>query len=102
MCQPQAGGGRRGTPLRGRGVTEAVTVNGLLDPLSRAEAIGRVTDGSASLLYISPEMLRSKTVEKLLLSRNVVRFVIDEAHCFSAPPGNGRPPAKREANHLDT
>lgn len=70
--------------LAARGVTEAVTVNGLLDPLSRAEAIGRVADGSASLLYISPEMLRSKTVEKLLLSRNVVRFVIDEAHCFSA------------------
>ena len=70
--------------LAARGVTEAVTINGLLDPLSRAEAIGQVADGSASLLYISPEMLRSKTVEKLLLSRNVVRFVIDEAHCFSA------------------
>lgn len=29
-------------------------------------------------------MLRSKTIERLLLGRNVVRFVIDEAHCFSA------------------
>ena len=28
-------------------------------------------------------MLRSRTIERLLLSRNVVRFVIDEAHCFS-------------------
>jgi ATP-dependent DNA helicase RecQ len=70
--------------LAAQGVTEAVTINGLLDPLSRAEAIGRVADGSAAMLYISPEMLRSKTIEKLLLSRNVVRFVIDEAHCFSA------------------
>ena len=70
--------------LAARGITEAVTINGLLDPLSRAEAIGRVADGSAAMLYISPEMLRSKTIEKLLLSRNVVRFVIDEAHCFSA------------------
>ena len=36
------------------------------------------------MLYISPEMLRSRTIEKLLLTRNIVRFVIDEAHCFSA------------------
>ena len=28
--------------------------------------------------------MRSKTIERLLLGRNVVRFVIDEAHCFSA------------------
>lgn len=65
-------------------ITEAVTINGLLDPIARANAFERVADGSATLLYISPEMLRSKTIEKLLLSRNVVRFVIDEAHCFSS------------------
>ena len=29
-------------------------------------------------------MLRSRTIERILYSRNVVRFVIDEAHCFSA------------------
>ncbi len=67
-----------------RGITDAVTVNGLLDPISRALAIERVQNGDASLLYISPEMLRSRTIERILLSRNVVRFVIDEAHCFSS------------------
>lgn len=70
--------------LAERGITEAVTINGLLDPITRANAIERVANGSATMLYISPEMLRSKTIEKLLASRNVVRFVIDEAHCFSA------------------
>jgi len=65
-------------------ITEAVTINGSLDPLERAKAFERVQDGSASMLYISPESLRSKSIEKLLLSRNVVRFVIDEAHCFSS------------------
>ena len=70
--------------LANLGITDAVTINGLLDPVSRADAFDRVADGSASLLYIAPEMLRSKTLEKLLLSRNVVRFVIDEAHCFSS------------------
>ena len=70
--------------LNHNGITSAVTVNGLLDPIERSNALSRVADGSASLLYISPEQLRSHTIERLLLSRNVVRFVIDEAHCFSA------------------
>lgn len=70
--------------LSERGITDAVTINGLLDPITRASAIQRVHDGEASLLYIAPEMLRSKTIEKILLARNVVRFVIDEAHCFSS------------------
>ena len=70
--------------LAERGITDAITINGLLDPISRAEAIERVCSGDASMLYISPEMLRSRTIERLLLSRNVVRFVIDEAHCFSS------------------
>ncbi len=67
-----------------RGITDAVTINGLVDPISRSLAIQRVQDGDASLLYIAPEMLRSKTIEKILLARHVVRFVIDEAHCFSS------------------
>jgi len=70
--------------LASKGIADAVTINGLLDPIERASAIERVRDGEASLLYIAPEMLRSKTIEKILLSRRVVRFVIDEAHCFSA------------------
>ena len=70
--------------LAARGISEAVTINGLLDPIERAAAIQQVADGMANLLYIAPEMLRSKTIERLLLSRNVARFVIDEAHCFSA------------------
>lgn len=70
--------------LESKGITDAVTINGLLDPISRARSIQRVLDGDASLLYISPEMLRSKTVERILSARHVVRFVIDEAHCFSS------------------
>lgn len=70
--------------LAERGITDAVTINGLLDPLSRSEAIQRVMNGDASLLYISPEMLRSKTIERILLARHVVRIVVDEAHCFSS------------------
>ena len=70
--------------LAARGISDAVTINGLLDPIERATAIEQVADGTANLLYIAPEMLRNKTIERLLMGRNVVRFVIDEAHCFSA------------------
>ena len=70
--------------LTARGISEAVTINGLLDPIERATAIQQVADGTANILYIAPEMLRSRTIERLLLGRHVVRFVIDEAHCFSA------------------
>jgi ATP-dependent DNA helicase RecQ len=70
--------------LEKNGITESVTINGLLDPIERAKAIERISDGMASILYISPESLRSKTIENLLLGRKIVRFVIDEAHCFSS------------------
>ncbi|MCR5265343.1 MAG: RecQ family ATP-dependent DNA helicase, partial [Cyanobacteria bacterium RUI128] len=70
--------------LEKKEIIDAVTINGLLNPIERAEAINRVRNGLATILYISPEQLRSITIEHLLLSRNVVRVVIDEAHCFSA------------------
>lgn len=66
------------------GITEAVTINGLLDPIERAKSFERVEDGSATILYISPESLRSKIIERLILGRKIARFVIDEAHCFSS------------------
>ena len=70
--------------LEKKGITEAVTINGLLDPIERAKAFERVENGSASILYIAPESLRSVSVERMLLKRSIARFVIDEAHCFSS------------------
>ena len=63
---------------------EAVALNGMLSPPERQEVISRIEDGTASLLYLSPESLRSATVLRLLSRRIIDRFVIDEAHCFSA------------------
>ncbi len=70
--------------LEKAGITNAVTVNGLLDPIERAKSFQRVEDGSASILYISPESLRSQSIVRLMLNRKIARFVIDEAHCFSS------------------
>src|SRR5690606_1188806 len=66
------------------GITDAVTINGLLDPIERSKAFDRVEDGSVSILYISPESLRSKTIETLIPASKTVRFVLDEADCFSS------------------
>ena len=65
-------------------IIKAVAINGLLSPLERKEAIERVEDGRASILYISPESLRSPSITNLLKKRSIARFVIDEAHCFSS------------------
>jgi len=75
--------------LERSGITDSVTINGLLDPIERAKAIERVQDGSAKLLYISPESLRSRSVERLLLGRKIVRFVIDEAQNKKSISGYG-------------
>ncbi|WP_370391079.1 RecQ family ATP-dependent DNA helicase [uncultured Winogradskyella sp.] len=65
------------------GITKAIAINGLLSPLERQEAFEMVEDGRADILYLSPESLRSPSVYRLILSRTIGRFVIDEAHCFS-------------------
>lgn len=70
--------------LNRHGITQAATINGMLSPLERSEAIKRVEEGGANLLYISPESLRSRTITRLLKRRVINRFVIDEAHCFSS------------------
>ena len=70
--------------LEKNNITEAVTINGLLDPIERGKSFQRIEDGSASILYIAPESLRSRTIERVLLGRKIARFVIDEAHCFSS------------------
>lgn len=70
--------------LTAKGIDGAYTVNGLLSPVERARAFDAVVTGEASLLYISPEQLRSVSIERVLSTRRIARFVIDEAHCFSS------------------
>ncbi|MGE4321126.1 MAG: RecQ family ATP-dependent DNA helicase [Acholeplasmataceae bacterium] len=70
--------------LESKNITASATINGLLDPIERQKEIERVKNGDVSILYVSPEALRSTTIEKVLMGRDITRFVIDEAHCFSS------------------
>lgn len=70
--------------LKRKDIGSAWTINGLVDSVTRSKAYQATEDGSASILYLSPESLRSGSIFKLLVKREIARFVIDEAHCFSS------------------
>lgn len=71
--------------LARKGLDVARTVNSMLSPLERKDALEAVRDGRrTSILYVSPELLRSLSLRQALSERRIERVVIDEAHCFSA------------------
>ena len=69
--------------LSARGISSCVTVNGLLSMPERTEALGQVQLGDASILIISPEQLRSRSLKRVIDQREIGSWVIDEAHCLS-------------------
>lgn len=64
-------------------ITNSAYINSTLNSYERHEIIQNVKKGFVNILYISPESLRINTIEKLLIGRDITRFVIDEAHCLS-------------------
>ncbi len=69
--------------MRKQGIESCVTVNGLLTMPERAHALDRVRLGDAGILLISPEQLRSVSVDRALKQREIGMWVLDEAHCLS-------------------
>ena len=69
--------------LEKQGISSCVTVNGLLSMPERRDALDRVRLGEASILLISPEQLRSRSLRGALEQRLIGAWVLDEAHCLS-------------------
>ena len=54
-----------------------------LSMLERKDVFDQVRLGNVDLLFLSPEQLRNHSTVELLGSREIGRWVIDEAHCIS-------------------
>ena len=76
---------RRWTTLKRKVSQRLPTINGLWTQLNGVRHQNWEQDGESGL-YISPESLRSVTIERLLLKRKIARFVIDEG--TTSPPGD--------------
>ena len=71
------------TNLEKQGINSCVTVNSLLSMPERRNALDRIRLGEVSILLISPEQLRSKSLTGALEQRQIAAWVLDEAHCLS-------------------
>lgn len=65
------------------GLSSAEALSGYLTLPQRRTIIQRIINGSVDILYVAPESLRSKNLERILKFRYIERVVIDEAHCLS-------------------
>ncbi len=61
-----------------------IAISGYLSPIERMDALKKIENGTADILYIAPEALRSISIYKTIKRRIIDRFIIDEAHCFSS------------------
>ena len=69
--------------LEAKGIGSCVTINSLLSMPERSNALDRIRLGDASILIISPEQLRTRSVRRVLDQREIGGWVLDEAHCLS-------------------
>ena len=84
------------------GVKSAVTINGLLSMPERADALDKVRLGDAAILLISPEQLRSVSVDNALRQRDIGMWVLDEAHCLSKWGHDFRPDYRYVGRYIRT
>ena len=78
--------------LEKRGVRAAAFYNSDLSYEERSEVLERLDAGRIRLLYVAPERLHCKFIEKILnLKQGLAMLVIDEAHMISEAGSQWRP-----------
>ena len=78
--------------LKKRGITGAEFYNSDLSDAARRQILDRLDAGEIRLLYVAPERLHCKFIEKILnLKQGLSLMVIDEAHMISEAGSQWRP-----------
>ena len=69
--------------MEASGIGSCITINGMLSMPERSDALDRVRLGDISILIISPEQLRTRSLRRVIGQREIGAWVLDEAHCLS-------------------
>lgn len=77
--------------LQSRGVTNVVAINSDLTYGERQSTYERIRNGSASIVYLSPELLLGSSLDDILGGRRVALVVIDEVHTVTSWGKDFRP-----------
>lgn len=67
--------------LKSQGLKEVVALNSFLNPKERERAFEHLH--KQKIVYVSPEILQSKSLLRRLKKCEISLFVVDEAHCIS-------------------
>ncbi|RFU63146.1 ATP-dependent DNA helicase RecQ [Peribacillus saganii] len=67
--------------LKMRGEKKVITLNSFLSPQQKQAALKQL--GNYRFIFLSPEMLRMRSVMSALKRLDIGLFVVDEAHCIS-------------------
>ncbi len=67
--------------LKSQGMKEVVALNSFLSNEEREFALKELH--KQKIIYVSPEILQSKSLRKRLKQMTIALFVVDEAHCIS-------------------
>lgn len=77
--------------LKSRGATDVVAINSDLTYGERQSTYERIRNGSASIVYLSPELLLSSSLDDILGGRRIALVVIDEVHTVTSWGKDFRP-----------
>jgi ATP-dependent DNA helicase RecQ len=77
--------------LRNRGVKNVVAINSDIAYEERLQAYERIGNGSASVIYLSPELLLESSLDSILNGRELGLVIVDEVHTVTSWGKDFRP-----------
>ena len=63
-----------------RGYYRAARLNSDVNPFDKTEILKKINDGEIDILYLSPEVLLSYSIDTIIGTRDISTIIVDEAH----------------------